>query len=186
MPESTHIRGITSITLPVHWDLDRCSQLATRVPSLNFPSCSAQKSKQLMFSCCKMNDRKQRRKERKTSHLHHQHILPAYTTLIPTDIPDAPPGQKRTRNTCPSTVSLRRIPGHKQLLMINQLGSISTCINCVICCVQLSHPIFAIVKVFRNFSCLTCKLHRRVAQQCTLRLCREHFCKRSLKYPDNL
>lgn len=95
---------------------------------LNFPSCPTQKSKQLMFSCCKMNDWKPRGEERKASHLHHQSNLPA-CTLPPTDVPDVPLGQKKTRSTCPRTVFQCEIPEHKQLLLINNSGSVSMCIS---------------------------------------------------------
>lgn len=94
----------------------------------HFPSCPTQKSKQAMFSCCKMNDWKPRGKERKTSHLHHRSNLPA-CTLPPADVPDVPLGQKKTRSTCPSTVSQCEIPEHKQLLLMNNSGSVSVCIS---------------------------------------------------------
>lgn len=92
----------------------------------NFPSSPTQKSKQPMFSCCKMNDWKPRGKERKESHLHHQSNLPA-CTLAPTDAPDVPLGQKKTRSTCPRTVSQCETLQHTQLLLINT--SVSMCIN---------------------------------------------------------
>lgn len=115
--------------MSIYWDLDRYSKLATQVLSLTFLHVKHRRTNQPMFSSCKMNDRKQRKKERRASLLHHHHILAVCMTLIPTDAPDVPPGQKRTRNTCPSTVSQCEISGHKQLLMINQLGSVSVCIS---------------------------------------------------------
>lgn len=115
------------MSTPVYWNLDHYSQLAIQVLSLTF--LFAQKSEQPMFSCCKTNDRKQRGKERRVSHLHHRRILPACVTVIPTHIRDEPPGQKRTRNTCPSTASQCEISEHKQLLMISQLGSVRMCIS---------------------------------------------------------
>lgn len=95
----------------------------------NFPSCSAQKRELTVFSCCKINGRKQRGRERKVSHLHHRCILPVCMTLIATRVQNVPPGQKRTRNTCPSTASQCETFGRKQSLMINQLGSVSMWIS---------------------------------------------------------